>query len=97
MAAAGRALSVLAKKSWVSSGLVTHIDGDTCVGCRGCLNTCPYEAIDYLGDRHICQVNIAVCKGCGSCAAVCPSGSARLSGFQSQQINAQITAAMKGV
>jgi heterodisulfide reductase subunit A len=96
MAAAARAVSLLAKKIWVSSGLVSHIDPATCVGCQGCLNTCPYEAIDYLEEKHICQVNIALCKGCGSCAAACTSGSARLAGFARQQINAQIVASMKG-
>jgi heterodisulfide reductase subunit A len=97
MAAAARAVSVLAKKIWVSSGLVSHIDPATCVGCQGCLNTCPYGAIDYLEEQHICQVNIALCKGCGSCAAACTSGSARLAGFARQQINAQIVASIRGI
>ncbi len=96
MAAAARAVSVLAKKIWVSSALVAHIDAETCVGCQGCLNGCSYGAIDFLANKHICQVNIAVCKGCGSCAASCPSGSARLAGFARQQLNAQIVASMKG-
>jgi heterodisulfide reductase subunit A len=96
MAAAARALAVLAKKIWVSSGLVSHIDPATCVGCQGCLNTCPYGAIDYLEEQHICQVNIALCKGCGSCAAACPSGSARLAGFERKQLNAQVAALMTG-
>ncbi len=96
MAGAARAVSLLAKKIWVSSGLVSHIDPATCAGCQGCLNTCPYDAIDYLHDQHICQVNIALCKGCGSCAAACPSGSARLAGFERQQINAQVVASMRG-
>ena len=97
MAAAARAVSVLAKEIWVSSALVAHIDAETCVGCQGCLNACSYGAIDFLADKHICQVNIAVCKGCGSCAASCPSGSARLAGFARQQLNAQIVASMKGI
>jgi heterodisulfide reductase subunit A-like polyferredoxin len=97
MAAAARTVSVLAKKIWVSSALVAHIDPETCVGCQGCLNGCSYGAIDFLPDKHICQVNIAVCKGCGSCAASCPSGSARLAGFARQQLNAQIVASMRGI
>jgi heterodisulfide reductase subunit A len=97
MAAAARAVSVLAKEVWVSSALVAHINAETCVGCQGCLNGCPYGAIDFLADKHICQVNIAICKGCGSCAAACPSGSARLAGFARQQLNAQIIASMKEI
>jgi heterodisulfide reductase subunit A-like polyferredoxin len=97
MGAAARAVSILAKKIWVSSALVSHIDPATCVGCQGCLNTCPYDAIDYVEEQHICQVNIALCKGCGSCAAACTSGSARLAGFARPQINAQIVASMRGI
>ncbi|UCF03498.1 MAG: FAD-dependent oxidoreductase [Deltaproteobacteria bacterium] len=97
MAAAARAASLLAKRIWVSSALVAHIDAETCVGCQGCLNGCSYGAIDFLADKHICQVNIAICKGCGSCAAACPSGSARLAGFARQQLNAQIVASMRGI
>jgi heterodisulfide reductase subunit A len=97
MAAAARTVSLLAKKTWVSSALVAHINEETCVGCQGCLNGCSYGAIDFLADKHICQVNIAICKGCGACAASCPSGSARLAGFARQQLNAQIVASMKGI
>jgi len=97
MAAAARTVSILAKKIWVSSALVAHINAETCVGCQGCLNACSYGAIDFIDDKHICQVNIAVCKGCGSCAASCPSGSARLAGFARQQLNAQIVASMRGI
>jgi len=97
MAAAARSITVLSQKIWKSSGLVAQINAETCVGCQGCLNTCPYEAIEYLHQEHVCRVNIALCKGCGSCAAVCPSGSARFAGFERQQINAQIATAMKGV
>lgn len=95
MAAAARAVSVLAQRIWVSSGLVAHINTATCVGCQGCLNVCPYGVIDYFEDKHICGVNIALCKGCGACAAACPSGSASLSGFRPEQINAQISASTR--
>jgi len=97
MAAAARSVSLLSKKTWVSSPLVAHINAETCVGCQGCLNSCSYGAIDFLPDKHICQVNVAVCKGCGSCAASCPSGSARLAGFARQQLNAQIVASLRGL
>jgi len=95
MAAASRAVAVLAKKQWVSSGQVARIDETTCVGCQGCAQVCPYGAVEYVERERICQVNVALCKGCGSCAAACPSGSARLLGFERQQLHAQITAFMQ--
>lgn len=92
-AAAGRAMGVLARPFWLTSGLTSSISADTCVGCQGCLGVCPYEAISYLPDQEICQVNRALCKGCGACAAACPSGSAQLSGFTRGQLHAQVMAA----
>ncbi len=70
------------------------IDPEGCVGCQGCLEVCPFGAINYFEDRHICQVNRALCKGCGACAATCPSSSAELMGFTSQQLYAQINQAL---
>ena len=54
---------------------------ETCCGCLGCVQVCPYGAINYMEDQGICQVNKVLCKGCGGCAATCPSASARLDGF----------------
>jgi heterodisulfide reductase subunit A len=73
---------------------VAIIDAERCVGCQGCLDVCPFGAINYFEDRRICQVNKALCKGCGGCAATCPSGSVQLMGFRPQQIYAQIDQAL---
>jgi heterodisulfide reductase subunit A len=94
MAAAARSVCVLARGEWVTSGLVASVDPQTCVGCQGCVDVCPYVAITYLEERHVCEVNAALCKGCGSCAAACPSGSTRLAGFTREQLNTQIAAAL---
>jgi len=97
LAAAARAVGVMAKGTWTTSGLTTSIDAETCKGCKGCMDLCAYGAIGFNEDRHVCEVNQALCKGCGACAASCPSGSARLSGFTRKQLNAQLAAAFSSI
>lgn len=96
LGAAARAAGVLSKEALFTSGIVADINSETCCGCLGCVQVCPYGAINYFDDRKICQVNKVLCKGCGGCAATCPSGSARLDGFSNQQIYAQIEQALSG-
>ena len=94
LGAASRAAGVLSKDALFTSGIVADISPETCCGCRGCIDVCPYGAIRYMEDQGICEVNKVLCKGCGGCAATCPSGSARLDGFSNDQIYAQIERAL---
>lgn len=90
LGASSRATTILSQEKILGSAVVAWIDPETCVGCMGCLKVCPYEAIRFIEDRKICEVNEAICKGCGGCAATCPSASAQLRRFTSKQIYAQI-------
>jgi heterodisulfide reductase subunit A len=94
LGAAARAVTLLSQKEMFGNAIVAAIDPESCVGCQGCLKVCPYEAIRYLEDRKICEINEVICKGCGACAATCPSASAQLKRFTSRQIYAQIEKAM---
>lgn len=94
LGAASRAAGILSKEALFTSGIVADINSETCCGCLGCVQVCPYGAINFIENRGVCQVNKVLCKGCGGCAATCPSGSARLDGFSNQQIYAQIEQAM---
>jgi heterodisulfide reductase subunit A len=93
LGAAARVATILFKDKLVISAIVAEIDPETCVGCKGCMEMCPYEAIRYIPEENICEVNKILCKGCGACAATCPSQSALLKGFKPQQLLSQIRAA----
>jgi heterodisulfide reductase subunit A len=94
LGAAARAVTLLSQKEMFGSAVVASIHPESCVGCQGCLKVCPYEAIRYLEDKRICEINEVICKGCGACAATCQSASAQLRRFTSEQIYAQIEKAM---
>jgi heterodisulfide reductase subunit A len=94
LGAAARSVTLLSQKEMFGNAIVAFINPESCVGCQGCLKVCPYEAIRYLEDKNICEVNEVICKGCGACAATCPSASAQLKRFTSKQIYAQIEKAM---
>lgn len=89
---ASRVGAILFKDKLVKSGIVAEIDAETCVGCMGCLNVCPYDAISYNREKEVCEVKEILCKGCGNCASTCPSHSAMLRGFKPEQLLAQIRA-----
>jgi heterodisulfide reductase subunit A len=94
LGAAARAVTLLSQKEMFGNAIVAFINPESCVGCQGCLKVCPYEAIQFLEDRRICEINEVICKGCGACAATCPSASAQLKRFTSRQIYAQIEKCM---
>jgi heterodisulfide reductase subunit A len=94
LGASARSVTLLSQKTMFGNAITAWIDSETCVGCQGCLNVCPYEAIQYLEDRKICEINEVICKGCGACAATCPSASAQLKRFTSRQIYVQIEKAL---
>ena len=45
------------------------------IACRQCIDACPAEAIQSLGE--VIEVNPWLCQGGGSCTTVCPSGAIR--------------------
>ncbi len=89
---ASRIGTILFKDKLVTSAIVAEINADTCVGCLGCVEMCPYGAIEFLPDKGVCEVNRILCKGCGCCASTCPSQSATLKGYKPQQLLSQIKA-----
>jgi len=93
-AAAARAVTVLALETIKVGGIVSDIRAELCSGCLGCINVCPYGAINFDNQKFVAEVNAALCKGCGACAAVCPSEAPMLMGFNNNQLYAQIKSAL---
>jgi heterodisulfide reductase subunit A len=92
LGAASRVATILFKDKLITPAIVAEIDPETCVGCLGCMEMCPYGAIDFDPEKKVCQVNTVLCKGCGCCAATCPSQSATLKGYKPRQLMSQIRA-----
>lgn len=53
-----------------SSGYVSTVDTDRCIGCGTCVDFCQFHAIST--DNGHARVDLAVCMGCGVCVAGCP-------------------------
>lgn len=90
--AAARAAIPMVKGEVEIEPIVAVTDEDVCGGCAVCIELCPYGALSR--EEEHAQVNIALCHGCGTCVAACPSGAMDQSHFKTEQIMAQIEAAL---
>jgi heterodisulfide reductase subunit A len=89
-AAAARVLGRIQQKEIMLEPVRASVDQDKCSGCRICNNLCPFNAITFLEDRKVTEINPALCQGCGTCVAACPAGAITGTGFSNEQILAQI-------
>lgn len=46
------------------------VDGDKCIGCGKCMETCRFNAIEMKDG--VASVNTTFCEGCAACTYVCP-------------------------
>jgi len=93
-AAAGRAVTTLARESISVGGIVSRVNPALCSACQGCIKVCPFGAITMDEEKQIVDINNALCKGCGACAAACPSEALTLEGFNNDQLYVQIKSAL---
>jgi heterodisulfide reductase subunit A len=89
-AAASKMLGLIARGSIAVDPIKAQIEAELCGGCRICNNVCPYNAIQWLGEKKVAEVLEAICKGCGTCVAACPAGAITGTGFSDDQIYAEI-------
>ena len=89
-AAAARVVGKIQQKEITMEPIRASINQDKCSGCRICNNMCPFNAISFIEDRMVSEVNPALCQGCGTCVAACPAGAISGTVFSDQAILAQL-------
>ena len=89
-AAAARVQGMIAKGKVMIEPIGASIVEEKCSGCRICNNLCPYNAITFLADKDVSEVNPALCKGCGTCVSACPAGAIAGAHFSDEQISAEL-------
>jgi heterodisulfide reductase subunit A2 len=93
-AAAARVLSIIGQKEIQIDAATAVVDEESCVGCKECIASCPYQAIEFLEDRRKAYVREALCKGCGTCVGTCLSKSIALKHFTDDQLVSEMIGAM---
>jgi Pyruvate/2-oxoacid:ferredoxin oxidoreductase delta subunit len=59
-----------------SSGFVSEVDQELCIGCSMCLEFCQFDAIKMIGGQA--HVDFEKCMGCGVCSSKCEQGAPQL-------------------
>ncbi len=95
-AAASRATTILSKLTLEMEGIVANVNEDLCSGCKICEHLCPYSAIEMKekDGKPIAHVIEALCKGCGVCGTACPTKAIIMGHFTTEEILAQVKAAL---
>jgi heterodisulfide reductase subunit A-like polyferredoxin len=95
LAAAARALTLLAQGSLHLGGIVAHVDPNKCVGCLTCTRTCPFaipQVIQQEGRHGVgglggaAFIDPAQCQGCGTCTGECPASAIQLIHYTDEQV-----------
>jgi len=95
MAAAARALPLLAQDSLYLGGVVAQVDPEKCVGCLTCTRVCPFSIPEVIyeegrvgvgGLGGAAFIDSAQCQGCGTCTGECPANAIQLLHYTDQQI-----------
>jgi heterodisulfide reductase subunit A len=89
-AASARVLDKILQKEVALEPVRASVDKEKCSGCKICDGLCPYNAISFIPDDNVTEINPALCQGCGTCVAACPAGAISGTGFSNEQIIAQI-------
>lgn len=96
LATAAKAGALLAKDHIEKEPITAQLDEEKCIFCGRCVPVCPFGAIEMLGPVKAGPINFieAACQGCGTCAAECNYDAITMPYFTTEQIIAQIEAAL---
>jgi len=95
-AAAGRALTLLAKDTINLGAAVARVDGEKCAACLICVRACPFD-IPFINADGYSEIDPAKCHGCGVCAADCPAKAIQLMQYEDDQILAKVDGLLEGI
>jgi Pyruvate/2-oxoacid:ferredoxin oxidoreductase delta subunit len=76
-----------------SSGLITKVDQDLCLGCEICTGYCQFNALS-LSPELIVMVDESACMGCGVCTSKCPNDALSLQHIPGKGIPLEINRLM---
>ena len=95
-AAASRATTIISKPTLEMEGTIANVNEDLCSGCKICEYLCAYGAIEMKekDGKHTAHVIEALCKGCGVCGTACPTKAITMGHFTTEEILAQVKAAL---
>jgi heterodisulfide reductase subunit A len=96
LAASGKVGALLSRGIIEKEPLTAQLEEELCNGCMRCVKVCPYSAIEQIGKPGEGTIRIldAVCMGCGNCAAECNFNAIEMPYFTTDQILAQVDAAL---
>jgi heterodisulfide reductase subunit A len=89
-AGAAEALSLIDRGKVEIEAATAVVAEELCSGCRVCPPLCPYNAISFLEEKTVAEINDVLCKGCGVCVAACPAAAITGRHFTDRQIFAEI-------
>jgi Pyruvate/2-oxoacid:ferredoxin oxidoreductase delta subunit len=76
-----------------SSGYISQVDEDLCIGCGDCVAYCQFNALEVIdGVNHVIY---DACMGCGVCTSKCEQGALSLLRDEAKGIPLEICAAME--
>ncbi len=89
-AAGARVLMRISQGEMALEPVRASVIAERCSGCRICNGLCPFNAIRFIAESGVSEINSALCQGCGTCVAACPAGAIQGSAFSDEQVLAQI-------
>ena len=93
-ATAAKVVNLLSKGEITKEPIIAEVDENICSGCRVCVTTCPYGAIEIIDDKA--KVNEMLCEGCGICEASCPVDAIKLRNWKEEQLMNVVRAVLGG-
>jgi heterodisulfide reductase subunit A2 len=90
LAASVKASALISKGHIELEPILAKINEKLCTGSGECIEVCPYNAIQKIGEETVPTINKAICKGCGMCLPVCPNNAIELIGYTDKQIESLI-------